>query len=263
MLQQTQTFRVEEYLPRFLKQFPTVKHLAKAPRGEVIRLWQGLGYNRRAVNLHRTAEAVVKDHKGIFPKDDESLLKLPGIGEYTMRALQVFAFGKRVSVVDVNVVRVLSRLTKKMPVTTSKLSVADIHKINTALLPPAADKWHEALMDLGATICRSKPQCEQCPITKQCASYPTLSTAKHSPEKKNPNERIYFGKPKRIWRGRILKIVAEQDNISVSALPKQLSSLTTKHSTEFASFIKGVALELADEGLCRRQGSYFTINSHE
>lgn len=247
MLQQTQTFRVEEYLPRFLQKFPTLKSLADVPSGEVIKTWQGLGYNRRALNLHKTAHLIANEYEGNFPQDDR-LLQLPGVGEYTMRALQVFAFGKRTSVADVNVVRVLSRISKKQRTTKSMLRVVDVHAINTSLLPRNAAKWHEALMDLGATICKAKPACNQCPVQYECSSYSTLSKAKHSGTKKNPNEKIYFGKPKRLWRGIVLKLIAENRSVS----PEKLEGLIPSHTmpSEFSLFIRQVADELAGEELC-------------
>ena len=255
MLQQTQTFRVEEFLPKFLKQFPTAKKLALASTADVVRAWQGLGYNRRAINLQRSAQTIVVEFNGLFPSDEAALRSLPGVGEYTARALQVFAFGKRVSVVDVNVIRVLSRITKKMSSTTTMLPIADIHHINTGLLPARAEKWHEALMDLGATICKSRPACAQCPVQLECASYPALHKAEHRPVGKNSNERIFFGKPKRIWRGEILKVITAR-KVSTSDLIK-LYSHTLVYSPEFTAFVTQVADELVREGLCKKQGKYY------
>lgn len=256
MLQQTQTFRAEEFLPKFLKRYPTVHALASAKTSDVIKSWQGLGYNRRAINLQRSAQVIVNDFGGVFPSDENQLLALPGVGAYTARALQVFAFGKRVSVVDVNVIRVLSRITKRMPTTRTMLPVHDIHVINTSLLPKSPEKWHEALMDFGATICKSKPLCEKCPIQQECPSFAVLSKAKHPPLQKTV-ERSYFGSPKRIWRGRVLKTVAGSSKISVIKLAELLSS--GKAIPEFISFISGVIDELASDGLCSRRGTSVTI----
>jgi A/G-specific adenine glycosylase len=142
MLQQTQVPRV---IPRYLawiERWPSVETLAAAPRGQVIRAWQGLGYNRRAVNLHRAAQMVAE--KG-WPED---LTELPGVGEYTADAVRRFALGEPVLPVDTNIRRVLERT-------------------GSAFVPEAA----EALMDLGATVCLARiPRCEICPLAEQCPS---------------------------------------------------------------------------------------------
>jgi A/G-specific adenine glycosylase len=142
MLQQTQVPRV---IPRYLawiERWPTVEALAAGRRDDVIRAWQGLGYNRRAVNLHRAAEVIATDG---WP---ENLTELPGVGEYTAAAVRRFALGESVLPVDTNVRRVLERTGCEFG-------------------PEAA----EALMDLGATVCLARiPRCEICPLAEQCPS---------------------------------------------------------------------------------------------
>src|SRR6185436_12998039 len=112
MGQQTQASRIQEFLPRFLGRFPNIDSLASAKKSDVIKQWQGLGYNRRALNLQRTAIALKNKP---FPKTEEELLSLPGIGKYTARAILIFAFNKRIAAIDVNIDRVLSRIFKRMP----------------------------------------------------------------------------------------------------------------------------------------------------
>jgi len=107
MSQQTQIGRVVPKYEAWLEAFPTVQDLAEAQVGEILRLWSGMGYNRRALNLKKTAEVIVRDYDGKFPQDEKELLKLPGIGEYTARALLCFAFDKQVAVVDTNVRKVI------------------------------------------------------------------------------------------------------------------------------------------------------------
>src|SRR5688572_16659581 len=107
MLQQTQVDRVIPYYERFLERFPTVQALAEAPVSEVIRLWAGLGYNRRAVNLQRTAQAVINEYGGRFPDDVEALKRLPGIGPYTAGAIACFAFEQDAAFIDTNMRRVI------------------------------------------------------------------------------------------------------------------------------------------------------------
>jgi A/G-specific adenine glycosylase len=142
MLQQTQVPRVVPRYLAWIERWPSAEALAAAPRDEVIRAWQGLGYNRRAVNLHRAAQLVTADG---WPKD---LTELPGVGEYTAAAVRRFALGEPMLPVDTNVRRVLDRTGGEFG-------------------PEAA----EALMDLGSTVCLARiPRCEVCPLAKQCPS---------------------------------------------------------------------------------------------
>jgi A/G-specific adenine glycosylase len=155
MLQQTQVARVVPRFAAFLTKFPTPAHCAASPVADVITSWAGLGYNRRAVNLHRTATAVVAEHGGCLPDRLDALVALPGIGPYTARAVLAFAFEQDVGVLDVNAVRVLSRVTGRS-ITQPE---AD------ALVPPGLGwTWNQAVLDLGATVCRPVPDCAACPL---------------------------------------------------------------------------------------------------
>lgn len=159
MLQQTQVSRVVPKWEAFLERFPTAASCAAALAGDVVRLWSGLGYNRRAVNLHRCAVAVVERHGGRLPDSLDALLALPGIGPYTARAVLAFAFERDVGVLDVNAARVLGRAWS---VTTQ--AEAD------AVVPLGrAWAWNQAVLDLGATVCtRKAPRCEACPVAAGC-----------------------------------------------------------------------------------------------
>ena len=160
MLQQTQVPRVVPKYEAFLDRFPTAEACAAAPVGDVVRLWSGLGYNRRAVNLHRCAVAVVERHGGRLPDSLDALLALPGIGPYTARAVLAFAFERDVGVLDVNAARVLGRAFGA-----ATQAEAD------ALVPPGEGwAWNQAVLDLGATVCtRQAPRCDDCPLTAVCA----------------------------------------------------------------------------------------------
>ena len=150
MLQQTQVDRVIPVYHAFLRRFPTFESLADAPAGEVIRAWAGMGYNRRALNLQRAAQAVVERHGGALPTDPKALRSLPGVGEYTANALACFAQGRQVAVVDTNVRRVLGRVFH-WPSTPLDREVAETAE---RVLPEGkAWAWNQALMDLGATVC--------------------------------------------------------------------------------------------------------------
>jgi A/G-specific adenine glycosylase len=166
MLQQTQVGRVAQAWPRFLKRFPTLEALAAANLADVLREWVGLGYNRRAVNLHRLARIVLTEHGGELPASVAALEQLPGVGPYTARAIAAIAFGQPVGAVDTNIRRVVGRLAAG----TGAGSAAGIQALADTLV--AADRpgdWTHALMDVGATICRTRrPACDACPLNPWC-----------------------------------------------------------------------------------------------
>lgn len=164
MLQQTQVHRVLPKFQRFIESFPTPRECAAAPLGELLALWQGLGYPRRCRNLHEAAKVVVRDHGGVVPSELDMLLELPGIGGYTARAVMAFADSRDVAVVDTNIARVLARLVNEPLGKVRAQSLAD------ELLPlGSAWEWNQVLMDLGATVCTARaPRCEECPIAGVC-----------------------------------------------------------------------------------------------
>lgn len=169
MLQQTQTGRVGPPYVAFLGRFPTLQRLAHAPAMEVIEAWKGLGYNRRAVNLQRAAQVIEHDHLGILPEDPAILRLLPGIGDYSANAIACFAFDAQVPVIDVNVARVLGRAA--LGVDEGEARAADVEQVARAWLPSGrAYRWNQALMDVGALLCRhEQPLCAQCPLRSTCA----------------------------------------------------------------------------------------------
>ncbi len=165
MLQQTQVARVEPRWHRFLERFPTPAACASAGAGAVVEEWAGLGYNRRAVNLHRCAVAVVDQHGGRFPDDLADLLALPGIGPYTARAVLAFAFEHDVAVVDTNVGRILARTVGR------SLGAREAQERADSLVPEDEGwAWNQAMLDLGATVCAKRsPACDRCPVARTCA----------------------------------------------------------------------------------------------
>ena len=166
MLQQTQVARVLPRYEAFLSRFPTVSGCAAAGVGEVVQAWEGLGYNRRAVNLHRTARLVVARHDGRLPDQLDALLALPGIGPYTARAVLAFAFERDHGVVDTNAARFLARA-----VAGTRLAPAAAQALADAQVPPGQGwAWNQAVLDLGATVCTKRsPRCDVCPIVEDCA----------------------------------------------------------------------------------------------
>lgn len=166
MLQQTQVDRV---IPRFqdlLERFPTPRACAAAAPGEVLRAWEGLGYNRRALNLHRAATAIVARYGGAVPGDLEALIGLPGVGPYTARAVLVFAFERDHGVVDTNAARFLARA-----VAGRRLAPREAQGLADAHVPDgAAWTWNQAVLDLGAMVCTKRsPRCDTCPLRTACA----------------------------------------------------------------------------------------------
>jgi A/G-specific adenine glycosylase len=167
MLQQTQVDRVITYYERFLAKFPNVESLAKARWPQVLSVWRGLGYYRRARNLMRTAKILAHDYGSCSPDTVEGLEELPGIGPYTARAIAVFAFEQDELVLDTNVRRVLARIIG----IAAQNADTELRKRATSIVPHGkAWRFHQALMDLGATICSATaPSCPTCPLRKHCA----------------------------------------------------------------------------------------------
>jgi A/G-specific adenine glycosylase len=164
MLQQTQTSRVIGPWKRFLDSFPTPSACADAPLSDVLRLWSGLGYHRRAKALHDAAIMIRDDFGGEVPSDIADLRRLPGIGEYSANAVGSFAFGHRVAVIDTNVGRVLARA-----VTNRTLKVAEARDEARALLPRGdVASFNQLMLDLGAQFCTSSPRCDVCPVARVC-----------------------------------------------------------------------------------------------
>lgn len=165
MLQQTQASRVEPLYRAFMRRFPTVASLAAASRGDVLRAWAGLGYNRRAVYLHGAAQAVMRDHGGRVPTDVASLRSLPGVGPYTAAAVASIAGGMPMPAVDVNVRRIVGRVGfgSGSP-SASSVDAAAARWVDRS--DPAG--WNQALMDIGREHCRALPRCDGCPLTQAC-----------------------------------------------------------------------------------------------
>jgi A/G-specific adenine glycosylase len=165
MLQQTQVDRVISYYEAFLAAFPTPVRCARARSGDVVRLWSGLGYNRRALNLHRAAVTVAQEFGGEIPEDERDLRTLAGVGPYTARAVQAFAFELDVAPVDTNVARIVARCVVGAGVT-----IAETQTVADRLLPLGRSwEFNQAMFDLGATVCTAtRPSCGACPLRRQC-----------------------------------------------------------------------------------------------
>ena len=179
MLQQTQVDRVADYFPRFIDRFPTVKHLARAAEPDVLRLWEGLGYYRRARQLHAAAKRVVAEHGATVPRTLAELRGLPGIGRYTAAAILSIAFDKPEPIVEANSRRVIARLAGHAAPLDGPGGDEPIWELAETLVPAReAGLFNQALMDLGAMICTpDRPRCGDCPLEGLCDARRTNRTA--------------------------------------------------------------------------------------
>lgn len=227
MLQQTQVDRVIPRFEAFLRVFPTMRSLAAASRGDVLRAWKGLGYNARAIRLHAAASAIVREHGGRIPRETASLRALPGVGAYTAAAIRAFAYDLDDLPVDVNVGRVLGRVgtRARSAIGRSGYAVAS------------------ALMDLGAQVCTARaPACTVCPVRSHCAK-------EIAPARATARERVPFKQTSRYARGRIidrLRELAPGEAISLLDLASDLRATLPERSGEE---VRGLVDALAREGL--------------
>jgi len=191
MLQQTRVATVIPYYRKFLQRFPTVHQLAAAPEEEVLRMWSGLGYYRRAQNLQIAARQIVASYGGEFPREKAEVLELAGIGEYTAAAVLSIAFGERLAALDGNVARVLARLDARrgdLRVAGRWRSLQD--RADQLLDGEAAGDWNQALMELGATLCTpGPPQCLLCPVRQFCEAR-KQGIAEQLPEKRRKRAEV-------------------------------------------------------------------------
>jgi len=214
MAQQTQISRVVDAWSRFLERFPTVAALAAATPADVLRAWRGMGYDRRALNLHRAAQVIVAEHGGQVPRDLAALERLPGIGPYTARAAAALAFGIAVGAVDTNVRRVLGRVLGGRDGLASGLLQA---AADASVDPARPGDWTHAVMDVGATLCRpTRPRCEECPLVGWCrfAAQAEGGPALRPPTGADRQAREPFRASTRWLRGRIVDQLRDADGAS-------------------------------------------------
>ncbi len=234
MLQQTQASRVAERYEAFLAAFPTPGALAAAPLPDALACWQGLGYPRRVVRL-RDAAAHVASHG--WPRTPDALRRLPGVGPYTAAAVACFAFGVPVAAVDTNLRRVLSRWEGR------HLGPGEAERLAASLIDrrrPA--DWNQALMDLGALLCRpTRPDCPRCPVAAWC----TDPSAYRPPRRQPP----YVGSHREA-RGRVLAALLE-----AAATEEELTRSTALPRDR----VRRAVASLLDDGLVRRDGPRLSV----
>lgn len=175
MLQQTQVATVVDYFHRFLGRFPTITSLAAAAEQDVLAMWSGLGYYRRARQLHAAAKKVVDEHDGQFPTELATVLALPGVGRYTAGAITSFAFDARSPIVEANTIRLYSRLLALEAVPTTSAAQRQLWAFAENVLPPrgkGSAEINQALMELGSLVCKpTNPRCDTCPVVEHCAAH--------------------------------------------------------------------------------------------
>ncbi|MGA1074692.1 MAG: A/G-specific adenine glycosylase [Ilumatobacteraceae bacterium] len=245
MLQQTQVARVVPRWHAFLERFPDVGACARAPRGDVLREWQGLGYPRRARNLHAVASRVAD--AGAFPADLAGLLALPGIGPYTARAVLAFAFESDAAVVDTNIARVYARVVG------SRLTPQQVQSLADEACPSGdAWVWNQCLMDLGALLCRPRaPRCGECPVRSECSWHGTESEPDPAVGSSGVSGRqARFEGSDRQARGRLLRALSD------GAVERTEVAAIMQRDEETA---ERLIAALAGEGLCLDEGRRITL----
>jgi len=253
MLQQTGVERVLPKWRAWLETLPTLEALAAAPRAEVIRLWAGLGYNSRAVRLQEIARQAVERYGGRLPDTVEALCELKGIGPYTAGAVLCFAYEQDVAFMDTNVRRVLARVFVGAEGAQAPLTEGEARALAERVLPRGrAWAWHQALMDLGATVCvDGKPACLICPLQEPCrAAFQAGRIAREG--------RVHYKAPRkegpwqgstRYYRGRIvdgLRGLAPGKRIPLDALVARVKPGATEDE---AAHLRGLVARLAADGL--------------
>lgn len=221
MSQQTPVARVQPVWERWLERWPTPAALAAEAPGEAVRMWDRLGYPRRALRLWESAQVMVERHGGEVPRDHDDLLALPGVGAYTAAAVASFAFGDPRTVVDTNVRRVLARTVTGSQHAAPALTAAEMRLADASMPddPDAANQWNAASMELGALICTARsPKCDECPASRLCAWQLAGCPADDGPVRRGQS---WHGTDRQV-RGRIVQLLRE----SPDPVPRHTLDLT-------------------------------------
>lgn len=257
MLQQTQVPRV---LPRYLawlERFPTLEALAAAPTADVLREWSGLGYNSRAVRLQQIARHGVARHGGRLPETVEELLILPGIGDYTARAIACFAYEQDVPVLDTNVKRVLHRVLIGPEVPTPAVNDRQLWALAARAAPTGRGyDWNQALMDFGSSVCAArKPACVICPLRPICRAAPTihalLATRSHARRANGATPATPFTSTNRYYRGQTLRVLGTLNGNESIALDALGPRVKPDYSAADRQWLYQLVRQLDREGLVK------------
>jgi len=260
MLQQTQVDRVLPKYAAFLRRFPTLEALAEAAPGDVIREWAGLGYNRRALNLQRTARAVLADHDGRFPDTPEALQLLPGIGPYTAGALACFAFERDAAFMDTNIRRAVRRVFTGPDEAEPAPGERELLRLAAEAVPTGEGwVWNQALMELGALVCTARPRCGICPLRDDCRAYQAWRDADERVFEAVPQARTGVRKvaerpapyaaSNRFYRGRLVDALRETPAGATARLEEIGPRVKEGWTGADAAWLLEVARGLAADGL--------------
>ena len=257
MLQQTQVDRVIPKYQQFLAAFPTLESLAAASVADVIRVWAGLGYNRRAVRLHAIARQAVEQYGGALPATPEALQELDGLGAYTANAVACFANEAQVGVVDTNVRRVLGRVFAE-EIGLEPPAGPPLQRFAESILPPGrVYPWNQALMDLGATVCTARnPNHTACPLALQCtgrellrAAEPARRAAERPATYKTTRTAVPFEQTTRYFRGRIVDRLRKLPPGETATLNELGQRLRADYTPEHRPWVEELVHGLARDGL--------------
>lgn len=253
MLQQTQVARVSAYFDQFMRAFPTPQACANAPQSAVVTAFSGLGFNRRAVFIHRTAVAVTERYDGVFPDTLAGLLALEGVGPYTARAVLAFAFERDVAVVDTNVSRVIARA-----LVGAQVNARAVQAHADALVPTGQGwLWNQGILDFAATICTKRaPRCDVCPFVSACRWQATGGLA---PDPADGSAFVAvpqapFAGSDRQGRGRLIAALARG-----ACAYEAVADITGWHNAP--KRVERVVMALVAEGLVTRHGQRLELRS--
>ncbi len=249
MLQQTQVARVLQKYGEFLATYPSASSLAEAPLGDVLVRWSGLGYPRRARNLHACAQTVVNRYGGVVPADLEQLEGLPGVGPYTARAVLTFAYERDVGVLDTNAARILARAA-----TGRRLAASEAQELADSLVPTGRGwVWNQGILDLGATVCTKRsPSCGVCPLQTICVWQAIGGPDPAEGSAGVSGRQSRFAGSDREGRGKILRALIDGEKCDLVEL-----ALVTGWADNARN--ESVLSDLTREGLIVREGNCFRL----
>ncbi len=262
MAQQTQIERVLPKYRAFIRQFPTVQDLAHARQTDVVKSWSGLGYNRRAVLMHRAAQMVVQKWDGKFPQTLDELKQLPGVGEYIARAILSFAYHQPVMLIDTNHRRVMQRIFFGQPKHADRESIQkmdtrvmkQLDKVSEELSSKEDGHWrfNQALMDFGAMQCTSaSPKCSSCPMRTICVAGPQLLAGTRETRNVVKSSQGTFVGSNRWYRGKVVRLLQGQQRMMISRIAKELDLDEQK--------THGIIESLVRDGLLTKSKHYCSL----
>ncbi len=271
MLQQTQVPRVLPRWQTWLAEFPTLATLAAAPTAAVLRAWSGLGYNSRAVRLQAVARQVVAEYHGEMPRDIAALRALPGIGDYTARAIACFAYEQDVPVLDTNVKRVLHRVLIGSDIPQQQRTDRQLWELAAAAVPAGHGyDWNQGLMDFGSTICTArKPACLLCPLNTICRAAPTiitdLATQQQARQRatRNGQRATPFTSTTRYFRGQTLRALGAQPENTGLLLDHLGPQVKADYSAADRTWLYNLVSVMARDGLVAIHRSAFPTTVRE